>query len=69
MYHISLYSQLSAEGLVIISSGNESSFVTGLPQGNQSENYVVKLQVLIFDSLGDAYAVQVVVQVKTADCN
>ena len=54
----------SAEGLVIICSGNESSFITGLPQGNQSENYVVKLQVLIFDSLGDAYTVQVIVQVK-----
>ena len=49
---------------MIISSGKESSFITGLPQGNKSENYVVKLQVLILDSLDDAYAVQVVVQVK-----
>jgi len=54
----------SAEGLVIISSGKESSFITGLPQGNQSENYVVKLQALISDSLGDAYTVQVIVQVE-----
>ena len=59
----------SAEGLVITSSGKDSSFITGLPQGIQSENYVVKLQVLISDSLGDGYAVQVIVQVKTAECN
>ena len=59
-----IYSYQSTEGLVIISSGKESSFITGLPQGNQSENYVVKLQALISDSLGDAYTVQVIVQVK-----
>ena len=54
---------------MIISSGKESSFITGLPQGNKSENYVVKLQVLILDSIDDAYTVQVVVQVKPANCN
>ncbi|KAL9989666.1 hypothetical protein ACROYT_G004234 [Oculina patagonica] len=54
----------SPEGLVIISKGNTSSFITMLPQGNQSENYEVKLEVQVFDSLGDASAVEFSVEVE-----
>ena len=54
----------SPEGLVIISSGNTSSFITMLPQGNQSEHYEVKLEVQIFDSLCDASTVEVTVKVR-----
>ncbi|XP_078351373.1 polycystin family receptor for egg jelly-like [Oculina patagonica] len=54
----------SPEGLVIIASGNSSSFITMLPLGNQSENYEVKPEVQIFDSLGDASTVEITVQVN-----
>ena len=58
------YSFHSSEGLVIIARGNTSNFITMLPQGNQSENYEVKLEAQIFDSLGDATTVKLIVQVR-----
>ncbi|RMX60858.1 hypothetical protein pdam_00003501 [Pocillopora damicornis] len=54
----------SIEGIVIIARRNISNFTTKLPQGNQTENFEVKLEVQIFDSFGDAATVELTVQVK-----
>ena len=53
----------SLEGIVIIARRNISNFTTKLPQGNQTENFEVKLEVQIFDSFGDAATVELTVQV------
>ena len=58
-----VHSYRSSEGLIIIASGNTSTFITMLPKGNQSNNYEVKLEAQIFDSLGDASTVHLAVQV------